>query len=535
MNAAGEYDRKELWLANIAQSERIQSAVDLLAESDTQLRLNAIKACERNPMLDANVWVNLGDQTFMYLDLRERVSKQIFAAKGYEHDLTSFIISYLNEDDTFIDVGAHFGYFSIIASKIVGQNGQVYSFEPVPYTFGRLMTNVAARPNITPQQLAAWSTVEQKQIVYLGPQLSAFSSFFTPRLAETEFVDAAQLIDVECVSLDLFCQRHEIRPKLVKIDAENAELEIIRGMASIVEICAPAITVEVGDGDQSSEQPTSRRVLQELMHMGYELFNPTAEGLLPHEILLSERYRYGNVVAIMPTHGRGFGKSRKSGKTEMRNKVKALDTLYAKAFSPRLCVDIGAGEGTEGLYESGRAWTVIMVEPSPSYLPALHRLADQMGSTTILHAVAGATTGEVELGMSPEEGFFVSLEAKPADWQTIRLPQFTVDEIVSASGVQPGFMETLLKIDVDGTELEVLMGAESTIKQGVVVVIEAVLLDAENSRFHRLIEWFSQRNYSVVDIVEPMYREIDEMLWQVDLIVAPACNGFRDRLNKFRS
>jgi hypothetical protein len=75
----------------------------------------------------------------------------------------------------------------------------------------------------------------------------------------------------------------------------------------------------------------------------------------------------------------------------------------------------------------------------------------------------------------------------------------------------------LLKIDVDGIEVKVLQGAKSILRNDCVVVIEASIAD-ESPRFNRVVEYLSSYGYEVYDIVDPLYRQSDWHLWQVDLI-----------------
>ena len=53
----------------------------------------------------------------------------------YEEGLTRMVLKYLKPDMTFLDVGAHVGYFTVLGSWLVGSGGQVHSFEPTPSTF----------------------------------------------------------------------------------------------------------------------------------------------------------------------------------------------------------------------------------------------------------------------------------------------------------------------------------------------------------------------------------------------------------------
>jgi predicted O-methyltransferase YrrM len=60
---------------------------------------------------------------------------------AYEGALFALILRKLKRGDTFIDVGAHVGFFSMIAAKLVGEDGEVYSFEMNPDNYSMLVMN----------------------------------------------------------------------------------------------------------------------------------------------------------------------------------------------------------------------------------------------------------------------------------------------------------------------------------------------------------------------------------------------------------
>lgn len=71
----------------------------------------------------------------MLVLLPESVSLSIFLLGFFEEGLTSMVLENVDEGDVFIDVGAHFGYYTLISSLLVGTTGQVHSFEPTPSTY----------------------------------------------------------------------------------------------------------------------------------------------------------------------------------------------------------------------------------------------------------------------------------------------------------------------------------------------------------------------------------------------------------------
>ena len=52
----------------------------------------------------------------------------------FERDLTAAVVDLVEPGDTFYDVGAHFGFYSVLAADLVGSSGAVHSFEPTPQT-----------------------------------------------------------------------------------------------------------------------------------------------------------------------------------------------------------------------------------------------------------------------------------------------------------------------------------------------------------------------------------------------------------------
>jgi FkbM family methyltransferase len=61
----------------------------------------------------------------------------------YESDESIFLMHALNGGDCFVDVGANIGYFTIIASRLVGEYGSVYAFEPEQSNYERLLHNIS--------------------------------------------------------------------------------------------------------------------------------------------------------------------------------------------------------------------------------------------------------------------------------------------------------------------------------------------------------------------------------------------------------
>ncbi len=169
------------------------------------------------------------------------------------------ILEYLRPGMTFFDIGAHFGYFTLLGANIVREQGQVHSFEPTPSTYAVLMKNVENKKNIITNNKAVYSKQGSIIINDYGLRYSAFNSIFSPRLPGNIVSNlSVNQFKVESVTLDEYVEKNNLKPDFIKIDAESAEYEIIRGMEKTIEKYRPIITIEVGDYDVSQDVPKNK-------------------------------------------------------------------------------------------------------------------------------------------------------------------------------------------------------------------------------------------------------------------------------------
>jgi len=137
----------------------------------------------------------------------------------------------LREGMAVIDVGAHIGIYTLLASSRVGPNGRVFSFEPTPATYELL------RENVGRTAYRHWVTLHQNAVSDKAGRLSFAISKDSSRNNSLFFDDKAErqeIVEVETVVLDQTIPEGQ-QIDLVKIDAEGAEPAVIRGMVRILE------------------------------------------------------------------------------------------------------------------------------------------------------------------------------------------------------------------------------------------------------------------------------------------------------------
>lgn len=167
----------------------------------------------------------------IYFDPREPDEAAELLTNGtYEPDTLQTIQDMLPAGGTFVDLGAHVGFFSLIAARHVGSEGRVYSFEPTPDVYCRAERNFSAnqlRDRITLEGLAVGGRVGEVQFV-LVPGASQANSVEQPG-------DMGNRIVVPMTTLDeYFKLKGWPRVDLVKMDIEGQELAAIKGMRELV-------------------------------------------------------------------------------------------------------------------------------------------------------------------------------------------------------------------------------------------------------------------------------------------------------------
>lgn len=235
----------------------------------------------------------------MTVELPEPISIAIFENGYIEEGLTSALQQELRPGMVLFDVGAHIGYYSLLASRLVGPSGKVVAFEPTPRTRSILERNAAGRSNTVIEPRAVWSHETTISFNDFGWRFSALNSAFTPRSRPDENVSLSSTYEVDTTSLDTYVERTGIAPDFVKIDAESAEHEVLRGMDELLREVRPLLSVEVGD--VATAAPKTRAVLAYAMSKGYEPAEYREGRLVAHELRSS--YAHGNLLLIPRERG----------------------------------------------------------------------------------------------------------------------------------------------------------------------------------------------------------------------------------------
>jgi FkbM family methyltransferase len=185
-----------------------------------------------------------------------------FAYGTWEPEIVKAITEIVHEGFVAIDVGAHLGYYALVLSRLVGSNGKVIAFEPIPLNFRILSENIEL--NHCKNIRAVDKAVSDRSGRCEGaPPVETNSGSFS--LIKKE---GAPTIAVDAISLDDFLKDWDCPIDFIEIDVEGAEGLVIEGARKTIESYRPILLVEIhhfGAHLESSEVP------RQLTELGYQL------------------------------------------------------------------------------------------------------------------------------------------------------------------------------------------------------------------------------------------------------------------------
>lgn len=232
-------------------------------------------------LLGDSLCVRMKVGTLMKVDPADYDGWDLLNNRGVEPETGKVFEAILAPGDCAMDIGANQGYFSLLASSLVGPKGRVHSFEPNPYVAERLAGNVALNgfENITVHAEAASNACGTAEFHIAPPTHTGLSS-----LRPMGDGAGATVATVRTVTIDSLLG--EIKDvKLVKIDVEGAELLVLQGMTGLMRRDKPAVLLEATPSWLKEMHGDANALLEFLRANGYTAYEPGSSGVRPVDTL----------------------------------------------------------------------------------------------------------------------------------------------------------------------------------------------------------------------------------------------------------
>ncbi len=222
-------------------------------------------------------------------ETKDLIQRYLFLFGEWEPNLTRWIGDRLRPGDVFIDVGANIGYYSLLASSLVGDSGAVVAIEASPATYQGLVGNIGRNGvgNVRALNVAA-SDVYSLVRMYRAPanNIGSSSLFEGDGFSDEGEIMAAPLAE-------LLTAEDIQRARIIKIDVEGFEVAVIRGLLpALVETRRDLeIIVEIGGGPGASAPSATaaaRQIIPLMAAFGFHVYHVTND-YSPHAYVRSRR------------------------------------------------------------------------------------------------------------------------------------------------------------------------------------------------------------------------------------------------------
>jgi len=190
----------------------------------------------------------------------------------YEFPIQNALKRFLRRGDTFFDIGANAGFFTLIASRLVGETGKCIAFDPSPDNATSILTQIKLN------SLTGCSAVMEAIADFEGQADFFFASAGSPIGHLGPSVNGEQRIEVKVSTLDSAVRRFG-EPNFVKMDIEGAEGRALRGASRVVNEIRPTWLIELHGAE------CEREVRTILGAASYLFLNLNGEPVLPDRAL----------------------------------------------------------------------------------------------------------------------------------------------------------------------------------------------------------------------------------------------------------
>lgn len=194
----------------------------------------------------------------------------------------------------------------------------------------------------------------------------------------------------------------------------------------------------------------------------------------------------------------------------------AFENIQRRGHQINTVIDIGASDGRwttdfQVYYPNAQ---YLLIEAQSVHQPSLERLQTANKNIHVVLAAAGENQGTIYFDASNPFG---GQAATTPFASSIEVPVTSLDHEVQRLGLAAPY---LIKFDTHGFELPILRGAQETLKQTEVIIMECYnfKIAPEALLFNEMCDYMSTLGFRCIDLYDPLHRLHDHSFWQMDLV-----------------
>lgn len=201
----------------------------------------------------------------MNLGIIDVIERNLITRGTWETSVGEVLNRTLKPGDHFLDVGANIGYFSLMASNLVGKDGLVLACEPSVRALSKLVTHIHQNT--------------EKNVVLLSAGAGIESSIETLHLAQDTNIGASTLRKISdhsagdekvlVLNLGEMLDGLKFAPDVIKIDVEGYEFSVLKGIRTLLSNTSPVVICELSNAFFADMGHTTGDVINFMASMGY--------------------------------------------------------------------------------------------------------------------------------------------------------------------------------------------------------------------------------------------------------------------------
>lgn len=208
------------------------------------------------------------------LGIVDVIERKLLVCGEWDAAIGNFLRAHLRVGATVVDVGANIGYFTLLASRLVGDQGTVLAVEPSQRNLARLCEHlwINRAGNVLVSATAAGRSHGQARI--------AFPTYNNAGAATLRPINTVQPQTALMAPLDDVLEAQALSPDLIKIDVEGYELEALVGMERVLRRCRPIVICELTASFLAELDQSPRDLIAFMESCGYRCEALTGAGTL---------------------------------------------------------------------------------------------------------------------------------------------------------------------------------------------------------------------------------------------------------------
>jgi len=213
----------------------------------------------------------LGEERYRHLTQSLNALKRLLRPR-HEPEV-AFLGKLVNSGDIVFEIGANYGQYSRVLSRLVGKDGKIHAFEPASITYDLLVRNVRLLRlgNVEPHRVALSDQTGTTELHTPVKREGVFGVAVASLAADKNLPTVSETVQLD--TLDHFVEMRDIRNiALLRCDVEGAEFSVLEGGKKTLADFRPAILMEIHPNMLSRWGKTVLDLEKFLSDLSYEFF-----------------------------------------------------------------------------------------------------------------------------------------------------------------------------------------------------------------------------------------------------------------------